>query len=326
MSIVCPRAYARALGTIAMLLVCTCSSPVPRDRATVTGQAGSLVESEGADGVLKVHVVNYPLKYLAERIGGEHVLVRFPAPPDLDPASWRPAADTIVAYQQADLILLNGAGYARWTLFASLPESKLVNTSAGFEDRYLRVKETVTHTHGPEGDHSHDEIAFTTWLDPQLAIMQAGAIRDAFTKARPENREDFQRRFEALEMELLELDQSLEVGFLPARNKPLLASHPIYQYLARRYDLDLESVHFEPGEDPGEKGWGDLQRILVSHPATWMLWEARPLDTTAQKLADLGVRIIVFDPCGNGPEEGDFLSVMRSNLKRLQVALREAVR
>ncbi len=326
MSIVCPRGYARALGAIAALLVCTCSSPAPRNGTVVTGELVSGAGPESTDGVLNVYVVNYPLKYLAERIGGVHVFVRFPAAPDLDPASWRPAADTIAAYQKADLILLNGAGYARWTSFASLPQSKLVDTSAGFEDRYLRVKETVTHTHGPEGDHSHGEIAFTTWLDPQLAIMQAGAIRDAFTKARPENEEDFQRGFEALEVDLLELDRSLEVGFSPARNKPLLASHPIYQYPARRYDLDLKSVHFEPDEDPGGKGWRGLQRILVSHPATWMLWEKKPLDTTAQKLADLGVRIVVFDPCGNEPDEGDFLSVMRSNLHRLQAALEQLER
>ena len=36
-------------------------------------------------GPLTVYVVNYPLQYFAERIGGEHVEVVFPAPgPDRD--------------------------------------------------------------------------------------------------------------------------------------------------------------------------------------------------------------------------------------------------
>jgi hypothetical protein len=43
-----------------------------------------------AAGPLNVYVVNYPLKYFAERIGGEHVKVEFPAPADVDPAYWNP--------------------------------------------------------------------------------------------------------------------------------------------------------------------------------------------------------------------------------------------
>ena len=35
---------------------------------------------------LVVAAVNYPLAYMAERIGGDEVEVRFPAPPDVDPA------------------------------------------------------------------------------------------------------------------------------------------------------------------------------------------------------------------------------------------------
>jgi ABC-type Zn uptake system ZnuABC Zn-binding protein ZnuA len=31
-----------------------------------------------------VYVVNYPLQYFAERIGGEHVTVVFPAPADVE--------------------------------------------------------------------------------------------------------------------------------------------------------------------------------------------------------------------------------------------------
>lgn len=36
------------------------------------------------------------------------------------------------------------------------------------------------------------------------------------------------------------------------------------------------------------------------------------------------VGIIVFNPCGNVSEEGDFLSVMSSNLQGLKTAFRQA--
>ncbi|RLA05886.1 MAG: zinc ABC transporter substrate-binding protein, partial [Gammaproteobacteria bacterium] len=58
--------------------------------------------------------VNYPLAYFAERIGGEQVEVGFPVPADVDPAFWSPAADAVAAYQAADVIILNGATYAKW--------------------------------------------------------------------------------------------------------------------------------------------------------------------------------------------------------------------
>jgi zinc transport system substrate-binding protein len=61
---------------------------------------------------LTAYVVNYPLKYFAERIAGDHAKVVFPAPSEGDPAYWMPDAETVAAYQKADLILLNGANYA----------------------------------------------------------------------------------------------------------------------------------------------------------------------------------------------------------------------
>ena len=70
-----------------------------------------------------VYAVNYPLQYFARRIGLGAVDVRFPAPANVDPAFWVPEPATIVAFQDADLILLNGAGYARWIEHASLPSS-----------------------------------------------------------------------------------------------------------------------------------------------------------------------------------------------------------
>ncbi|MGB5340651.1 MAG: metal ABC transporter substrate-binding protein, partial [Thermoanaerobaculia bacterium] len=104
---------------------------------------------------LSVFATNYPLAYFAERIGGEQVEVSFPAPADVDPAYWAPAPEVIADFQQADLILLNGAGYEKWLERASLPASRLVDTSVAVESSYIPLDEGVVHTHGPEGEHSH---------------------------------------------------------------------------------------------------------------------------------------------------------------------------
>ncbi len=268
-----------------------------------------------------VFTVNYPLAYFAQRIGGEHVVVRFPAPGDVDPAFWQPDRATVAAYQSADLVFLNGAGYAKWLDVVTLSASRLVNTSAPFSDRYLKVEGTVTHSHGPEGDHSHEGTAFTTWLDPQLAILHAGSIADALSARWPEHEENFRDGMASLEADLRALDAGLLAATVPARSRPIAASHPVYQYLAARYDLNLESVEWEPDVLPSESRWNDFQRLLREHSATLMLWEGEPLAETLERLEALGVAAVTFDPGANLPAEGDYLSVMWRNVEALAAAL-----
>jgi zinc transport system substrate-binding protein len=268
---------------------------------------------------LTVYVVNYPLQYFAERVAGDAASVHFPVLDGIDPAFWSPPPEVIGAYQSADLILLNGARYAKWIELATLPLSKGVDTSAAFKDRYLLADRT-SHIHGPEGEHEHGEIAFTTWLDPLLAVEQARAVLDALVQLRPDDAPAFQARFDALESDLLALDERMQRVAAALSDRPLLASHPVYQYLARRYGLDLRSVHFEPDEIPGDAGWDELDALLDERTATWMLWEAPPLAQTTQGLRERGVESVVFDPCASRPGSGDFIRVMSQNVSNLEAA------
>jgi len=267
---------------------------------------------------LVVYTVNYPLQYFAQRIAGDHAEVVLPVPPDVDPAFWQPDAETIGHFQRADLILLNGAGYAKWVNRVSLPHRKLVDTSAGFHERYIETENGVTHSHGREGDHSHAGTAFTTWLDLSQAAQQARAVHDALSRRMPDQANTFSANFHALERDLLELDARLEAITARDPAQPLLASHPVYQYLARRYSLNLESVMWEPDAMPPESEWRALAALREGHPANWMLWEGEPAPEIGKRLQELGVQGIVFAPCGNRPETGDFLSVMSGNLSNME--------
>jgi zinc transport system substrate-binding protein len=293
-----------------LALLGACASPEVGEGAPPPAKVG--------EGPLLVYTVSYPLAYLAERIGGTEVRVELPVPPGIDPAFWSPDAESVAAYQEADLILLNGAGYAGWIHKVTLPASKLVDTSASFRDRYLVVEDAVVHSHGPGGEHSHGEIAFTTWLDPTLALEQARTLHAALVRARPAGAPVFEEGLAGLEADLEALDRRQEaiVGRDPARR--LLGSHPVYQYLAGRYRLDLRSVHFEPDEYPDAEGWHGLEALLQEHPARWMLWEGEPLAETAARLRELGVESVVYDPCGNRPESGDYLTVMEANAAGLE--------
>jgi zinc transport system substrate-binding protein len=269
---------------------------------------------------LTVYAVNYPLTYFAERIGEKHIEVVFPIPPDVDPAFWKPDIKDIENIQKADLILLNGAGYEKWTKQVSLPQRKLVNTSAAFQQAYISVSETPTHQHGPGGEHSHAGIAFTTWLDFKQAIQQARAILVALEKHQPEHAQTFRRNFALLETDLVCLDTDLKMFTARAPNKLFIASHPVYQYFARRYNIDLQSVMWEPDVIPGTKQWSELSRLRQNHPAKWMIWEGEPAEESVTKLRQNGINSLVFNPTANRPAQGDFLSVMDANIKQLKKA------
>jgi zinc transport system substrate-binding protein len=273
--------WIRSLLAVAALLACG-----PGERADEARH----VDPEAA-GPLTVYVVNYPLRYFAEQIGGELVRVVLPAPSDVDPAHWSPDAETVAAYQAADLILLNGAGYARWVQRASLPRARLLDTSASFRDR-------------------------------TLAILQARAVAEAFAEARPEHAAAFGAGLAALEATLGELDARLAEAARTIGENPLIFSHPVYQYFVRRYALNARSVHWEPDEPPDERAWRALEEPLTEHPARWMIWEAAPAEATVRRLEALGVRSIVYSPCANAPEQGDFLSVMRRNAASFEALLR----
>jgi zinc transport system substrate-binding protein len=283
-----------------------------RQSAEENAGTGSAVEKP------KVLVVNYPLQFMAERIGGSLVDVRFPAPADQDPAYWEPTVDDIKLYQEADVVLMNGAGYARWTERVTLPESRLRSTTRTVSDQFIETDEAVVHQHGPQGEHQHTDAAFTTWLDPKIAVEQARQVRDVLIDLLPDKASTLNANYDTLKTELLALDEQLEAVTANPSDVPLVFSHPVYQYLVRRYDLNSRDVHWEPDTMPDEQAWEELQAILAEHPAKWMVWEGEPLPAVVQRLKTLGVESVVFAPMGNRPADGDYLSGMQENVEQLR--------
>jgi len=277
--------------------------------------------ADASDAPLAVYTVNYPLAYFAGRIGGDRMNVVLPAVlAQGDPAYAEPGAEVIGELQRADLIVRNGAGYAQWFATATLPTDRVVDASAAFADRIIVEEGAMTHSHGPEGEHTHSATAFTTWLDPQLAIAQAEAIEGALAARRPADASFFEANLASLRADLVALDERFAAAAAAIGNAPLLASHPVYQYFARRYDLDLESVHFEPDTMPDEQQWQALAELHATHPARWMIWEAQPDAAIAARLETMGIGVVVIEPCATPPAAGDYLSVMLDNVTHLESA------
>ena len=267
----------------------------------------------------KIFASNYPLAYFAQRISGDPERVYFPII-DGDPAFWDPNPDNIIKIQQCNPLFLNGATYEKWRKAVTLPERRIVDTSSPFQDQFIEIKNVVTHQHGPKGDHSHGGTSFTTWLDFDLATKQAMMIENSLAAIKLVPPDDLKKNLASLinDLHLLSDELRLLNSSTKEANPKLIASHPVYQYFARAYNLHIRSMLWEPDVFPDEEQWKLLEEILVEHPAKWMIWEEKPLQESVQRLKKLGVSSVVFNPCANTPDSGDFLSVMKQNIENLR--------
>jgi zinc transport system substrate-binding protein len=290
------------------------------------GENRPAISEDSSDAESKEALVvtsNYPLYFFASRIadgveGAPDILF-----PEIegDPASWVPSAEQIQLLQSADVVLLNGAGAEPWLDLITIDRRSLIDTSENIADLLIPIEDSIQHQHGPDGDHSHQDTAFTTWLDPQLAIVQAQSVTNALVQLAPSGDMGFRDNMAKLEKELMQLDSRLAEVFEQLNDRPVLFSHPVYQYLQRRYDINGHSVHWEPEQQPTTAAWIAMQQVMATHPATIMIWEDEPVTSTVQRLSDAGVISVHFHTAANKSEQGDYLSMMRENANRLESAL-----
>jgi zinc transport system substrate-binding protein len=273
---------------------------------------------ETRHGTVIVLASNYPLYFFAQEIAGNAggIEIRLPAMTG-DPAEWKPDSGAVTELQNADLILLNGAGYESWLSWVTLSADRLLNTTKTITDQLISMSGDTLHQHGPTGEHSHQGVAFTVWLNPVLAIRQAQLIQQALSSLLPHQAEVFAANLDQLTVRLHDLDRKLKTTFAGFDKQKIIFSHPVYQYLQARYNLNGASLHWEPGEVPGPSDWIDLIDLLGGHDASLMLWEDTPLDETSQRLQQSGIRSISFRTASGQPATGDYFSVMNSNLEQL---------
>ncbi|MFJ2896053.1 metal ABC transporter substrate-binding protein [Streptomyces sp. NPDC087218] len=278
----------------------------------------------------------YPMQFLAERIGGDHVSVTTLTKPGVEPHDLELSPRQIGGLTDADYILyLKGIQPAVDDAIAqsgakdAIDAAKLTTlekhgTEAGADDH--------DHEHGAEGDdhgHEHGDEAGGDphiWLDPVKYAEVAEGVGKSLEKADPDHAAAYRKNTRTLVTELNGLNKAFEDGLRNTATKTFITTHSAFGYLAERYGLVQEGIAgVDPEAEPSPARIDEIHTIAKKDKATTVFFETLASDRTAKTLArDTGLKTDVLDPLEgitDKSEGADYTEVMRANLAALQKAL-----
>ncbi|MFD6800781.1 metal ABC transporter substrate-binding protein [Streptomyces cyaneofuscatus] len=305
--------------------------------------------SDAADGgngdQLKVTASFYPMQFLAERIGGEHVAVTSLTKPGVEPHDLELTPRQIGSISESDYVLyLKGIQPA---VDDAIQQSGVKNTvdAATLTTLENHGAEVSGHDHGheeeahegeeaheehSEGDgHNHGEEGGADphiWLDPVKYAEVAKGVGKSLEKADPDHAADYRKNTEALVGELDKLNTAYEAGLKNTATKTFITTHSAFGYLAERYGLTQQGIAgIDPEAEPTPARIQELHTIADKEKATTVFFETLASDKTAKTLAkDTGLKTGVLDPLEGITKKSqgaDYIEVMESNLTALQKAL-----
>ncbi|MBT2449091.1 zinc ABC transporter substrate-binding protein [Streptomyces sp. ISL-43] len=319
----------------------TLAGAVALAATALTACSGAAGAAGGKDGRLDVTASFYPMQFLAEQIGKDHVKVDTLTKPGVEPHDLEITPKQTAQLAESDVVLylktlqpavdkaVAQSGVKNIVDAATLTKLEAHGTSGHDHDH------TAEEGHPAEGaadghdhDHSHGEAGEDphVWLDPVKYAEIAKGVGAALEKADPDHAADYEKNTGELVAKLGALDTEFKDGLKNTASKTFITTHSAFGYLAERYGLDQEGISgVDPESEPSPARMKELQTIAKKDNVTTVFFETLASDKTAKTLAtDTGLKTDVLDPLEGITDKSqgaDYFEVMRANLKNLQKAL-----
>ncbi|WP_330296320.1 metal ABC transporter substrate-binding protein [Streptomyces sp. NBC_00503] len=295
----------------------------------LTACSGAAGATGGKDGKLDVMASFYPMQFLAEQIGKEHVKVDTLTKPGVEPHDLEITPKQTAQLGEADVVLYLKT--LQPAVDKAVAQSGVKNIVDAATLTKLEVHGNSGHDHGSEegaDDHSHGEAGEDphVWLDPVKYAEIAKGVGAALEKSDPDHAADYKKNTDELLAKLGALDTEFKDGLKNTASKTFITTHSAFGYLSERYGLDQEGISgVDPESEPSPARMKELQAIAKKDNVSTVFFETLASDKTAKTLAtDTGLKTDVLDPLEGITDKSqgaDYFEVMRSNLKNLQKAL-----
>ena len=276
----------------------------------------------------QVHVVattNF-IADVAREIGGPRVRVTALMGPGVDPHLYKASAGDVRELVEADLVVYGGLELEgkMGDAFADLAAQRPVVAIAEAIPRRL----LLASPQHPDRPDPH------VWFDPTLWRQATDELARALGRVDPRHRDGYLRRAAAYADKLRELDAWARdtLAPVPERRRVLVTSHDAFQYLGRRYDLDV--VPIQGISTATEATTADVERVAAviarrDVPAVFVE-SSVPRQTidavlASARLQGADARVgepLFADAAGDaGTVEGTYLGMVRHNVRALAEGL-----
>jgi zinc transport system substrate-binding protein len=289
---------ARTLAAATALLALTaCGS----DTATGTDAGGDRVE---------VTAAFYPLQWVSERVGGDHVTVTGLTRPGVEPHDLELTPKVVAELAESDLVV-HLAGFQPAVDEAVATQAP----DAGFD-----VSPAADLTLAADDDGATDPHF---WLDPLRLRSVATAVAERLATQDPARAADYRAAAAALAGDLEALDAEFTTGLARCGSDDLVTAHAAFAYLADRYGLNQEGIAgVTPDTEPDAATLRELAAFVEERGVRTIYTETLVDPAVAQTLArETGASVAVLDPLEGLTDASagtDYLEVMRSNLAVLR--------
>ncbi len=169
-------------------------------------------------------------------------------------------------------------------------------------DDHAEKKHDDHHDHG----HDHGGVDPHIWLSPANARIAAGAIRDALSKADPDNASTYSSNADALIAELDALEAELIADLKPIHDVSYIVMHDAYQYFEKAFDVGADaSIAVGDAAQPGAARLRELQEHIAEHKISCVFSEPQISDKLVDTITEnTSLKRGVLDPLGSDIDVG----------------------
>jgi zinc transport system substrate-binding protein len=286
---------------------------------TAGGLAACGMNAPAASGKLAVVASFYPLQFVAGRIGGDAVSITNLTAPGAEPHDLELTPQQVAQIAQAKVVIyLKGLQPAVDKAVESQAKGAVIDVSTLVSMLTASDKEAAQ-APGLRGRDPH------VWLDPARLSTIATAVAAKLGEVDSAHQADFTGSSAKLAADLAELDMEYATSLKTCQRKEIFTSHAAFGYLAQRYHLTQISLsRLDPEAEPTPQDLAKVADEARRYHATTIFYETLVSPKVSQTIAkEVGATAAVLDPIeGLRPgSTGDYLSIMRNNLKALRTAL-----
>ncbi|MEV6761587.1 metal ABC transporter substrate-binding protein [Streptomyces sp. NPDC051105] len=302
--------------------------------ATVTALGMATLTACGGDataaqtGKFDVVASFYPMAFLADRIGGNHVHVTSLTSPGQEPHDLEISPKQIIGIEKSDAVLYlkNLQPSVDDAVAQSSVRTKIDAASLTSLEEHGNEVGGHAATHDTSKNEELSGLDPHIWLDPVRYAQVAEGVGKAFEKADPDHAADYRKNTAALVEKLDALNTQFKDGLANTRTKVFITTHAAFGYLAERYGLTEEAINgLDPESEPSAARVKDLEAMAKADGVSTVFYETLVSDKTAKTIAaDAGLRTDVLDPIEGITAKSrgkDYFAVQEANLKALQTAL-----